>query len=117
MAVDDEPDILTVVGYYLQDHGFQVTPASSVDQALQKIKEGYRPDLVLLDILMPLKDGFVLLEELRRHHPTLNGLPIIMLTAVSDTQHILQAQQSRATDYLVKPFSETELVEIVKKYI
>ncbi len=105
-----------MVGYHLRDHGYRIIPASSVDQAEKILEEGLHPDLVLLDILMPLKNGFVLLEYLRRH-PTLNGVPIIMLTAMSNTQHILHAQQLRATDYLVKPFTEEDLVEIVKKYI
>ena len=82
MLVDDEPDILDFLGYNLVKSGFQIITASSGRDAIRKaIRE--RPDVIVLDIMMPQKDGGEVLSELRRD-PYLRPIPVILLTGLAD---------------------------------
>ncbi len=108
MIVDDEPIMMDVVQAFLEDAGYtNFLTTDDSDGALDMmLKE--RPDVLLLDLIMPGKSGFELLAEIRSE-PTLRYMPVIVLTAASDSDTKLQALELGATDFLAKPVDPSEL--------
>jgi two-component system response regulator MtrA len=98
--------MLTIV---LRNEGFEPRVCSTGDRALVAVRE-FRPDLVLLDLMLPGKDGVDVCREVRSE----SGVPIIMLTAKNDTVDIVVGLESGADDYIVKPFKPKELVARVR---
>src|SRR5215208_155896 len=104
LAIDDEPGILRVIKLELSAQGFRVLTAANGEEGLRMAEE-HRPDLVLLDIVMPEMNGLEVMRELRER----SNVPIIMLTAKrSETDKVLGLEMG-ADDYLPKPFSLDEL--------
>jgi DNA-binding NtrC family response regulator len=87
-----------------------VETASTGEQALESVQKGLKPDLVLLDLLMPGIDGLETLENLRKLQP---GVKVIMLSCVNDTKKVVQAMRLGATDYITKPFQKAELDHVI----
>ena len=108
LVVDDERDITALVAYHLAKAGYRVTTASSGPAALQAV-EAQVPDLVVLDLMLPGRSGFEVLEELRRREET-RDVGVILLTARRDAPDRIRGLASGADDYLTKPFSPEELV-------
>ena len=108
LVVDDERDITALVAYHLAKAGYRVTTASSGTAALQAV-EAQVPDLVVLDLMLPGRSGFEVLEELRRREET-RDVGVILLTARRDAPDRIRGLASGADDYLTKPFSPEELV-------
>jgi DNA-binding response OmpR family regulator len=109
LVVDDEPHIVQLVRLYLQNEGFQVEAAFDGKQALDKAR-AVRPDLIVLDIMMPGLDGLEVTRELRRN----SAVPIIFLTARGDDVDRIVGLELGADDYMAKPFNPRELVARVK---
>ena len=109
LVVDDEPDIRRIVSFLLKNWGFEVMTAENGIEGLNII-ENEKPDLVLLDVSMPKMNGFQTLEQIR-NKPEFKNLPIIMLTANSDTDIIDTAVSYGIHDYITKPFEPYELQE------
>jgi len=107
LVVDDEPPIRSILKYMLEKEGFTVQLASNGDDAIKWLKTN-EPDLVLLDVMMPGRDGFSVLEWIRGQIRT-NTLPVIMLTARGDVSQRVRGLESGANDYLTKPFVQEEL--------
>jgi len=112
LVVDDEPMARTLLRLMLVRAGFQVTEAEDGYDALAKVK-GNQPDLILLDVMMPGIDGFVVCETLRSEEET-SRLPIIMLSAKTDLNSISKGLKVGATKYLTKPISPDELTRQVR---
>lgn len=108
LIVDDESDIVSTIQYRLKFCEFEVITASNGKEGLEKAA-GEKPDLILLDINMPIMDGHQMLEHLR-NQPDLKNIPVIMLTAFSDTRDITKAANLGIADYVTKPFDFTELM-------
>lgn len=106
LVADDEPDMLRFLKSQLDPH-FQVLEAVDGQQAVEKAAQ-FLPDLVLCDMMMPEKDGLQVCRELRSRIGTQN-IPVVMLTARADDETKLAALAAGASDFLVKPFSTTEL--------
>jgi two-component system phosphate regulon response regulator PhoB len=108
LIVDDEQDIADLIGFNLQRAGYEVFKAydgiTGTETALRE-----RPDLIVLDLMLPGRDGFAVFRELRRD-PRGANIPVIMLTARAQTEDRIQGLQTGADDYLTKPFSPKELV-------
>jgi two-component system KDP operon response regulator KdpE len=104
LAVDDEPGILRVIKLELSAQGFRVLTASNGEEGLRMAEE-HRPDLVLLDIVMPEMTGLEVMRELRER----SNVPIIMLTAKRSETDKVMGLEMGADDYLPKPFSLDEL--------
>ena len=109
LVVDDEKAIGDIIKFNLEKEGFQVTVAYDGEEGLEKIKLT-KPDLLILDIMMPKKDGFQVLKEIR---PTFR-FPIIVLTAKEEEVDKVLGLELGADDYMVKPFSMREFVARVK---
>jgi DNA-binding response OmpR family regulator len=107
MAVDDDVDVLETLGRVLKHEAFDVTLASSGMQALT-ILEDARPDMLILDIIMPEMDGITVCRRLRRDS-RFASLPILFLTAKGGTDDIVTGLDAGADDYVVKPFELAEL--------
>jgi len=101
LIVDDEPDIVEFISYNLKSKGYQTATAYDGIEALRKAKE-FRPDLVLLDVMMPNKDGMQTLREMRQT-PDLESVAIIFLTALSDEKSEIEGLKLGADDYIAKP--------------
>ena len=113
LVVDDEPHILKSLAQYLEMEDFNVDTASSGTEALEKV-EGGKPDLVVLDVMMPGMDGFEVLEKMRASEDTAS-IPVIMLTAKDRSSDVMRGYELGATSYLVKPFNLDELVETIQQ--
>jgi len=111
LIADDEPDILEIVHYNLKNEGYEVYTAKDGDDALAKAKQ-LKPDLVILDIMMPKKTGVEVCEILRTQEAFKDTL-IIFLTALSDESSQVKGLDSGADDYVSKPISPKVLVSRV----
>jgi two-component system phosphate regulon response regulator PhoB len=112
LVVDDEVALLTLVRYNLEKDGFEVGEAVDGDEAMMMIGER-RPDLLLLDWMLPRLSGIEICRRVRRAADTQN-LPIIMLTARGEENDRVRGLDCGADDYIVKPFSPSELVARVR---
>ena len=113
LAVDDEKHIVRLVQVNLERQGYEVITAYDGKEALQKVEEE-RPDLVVLDVMMPYMDGFEVLQTLRRN-PSTRDIPVIMLTAKAQDADVFRGWQSGVDCYLTKPFNPMELISFVKR--
>lgn len=108
LIVEDDEDILQLLEYNFQNAGFDVTTASDGLDALAKLRR-QRPDLVLLDIMLPGADGFEVCKSIKRD-PKTAQVPVIMLTARGEEVDRIVGLELGADDYVVKPFSPRELI-------
>ncbi|MEG3976820.1 response regulator [Microcoleus sp. herbarium8] len=115
MLVDDEPDNLTLLQELLQVEGYTTVSALSGDEALS-LARTFRPDLILLDIMMPDMDGFDVCDILRKD-TALQTVPVIFLTALSDDTSRLKGLERMADDYLTKPFNSCLLLAKIKNIL
>ncbi len=109
LVVDDEPQILDVVSKYLTREGFQITIARDGEAALSAFNSS-KPDLVVLDLMLPKVDGLEVFKRLR----TWSAVPVIMLTAKGEETDRIVGLELGADDYITKPFSPRELTARVK---
>lgn len=108
LVVDDEPDIVEFISYNLKTKGYQIATARDGVEAIKKAKD-FQPDLILLDIMMPNKDGMQALKELRQI-PDFEQTAIIFLTALSDEKSEIEGLNIGADDYISKPIKPELLV-------
>jgi two-component system, OmpR family, alkaline phosphatase synthesis response regulator PhoP len=101
LIVDDEPDIVEFISYNLKSKGYLIAAAKDGVEALRKAKD-FRPDLILLDVMMPNKDGLETIKELRTMHE-FDDTAIIFLTALSDEKYEIEGLKLGADDYIAKP--------------
>src|SRR3954454_19712407 len=109
LVVDDEPRLLDLLTSVLESAGFEVVEASDGDEALAALRE-QMPDLVLLDVMLPGRDGFEILKEIRE----ISGVPVIMLTVQAGESDKVRGLELGADDYIAKPFGHRELISRVK---
>ena len=109
LVADDEQNIIQLLRMYLRQGGYEVVTASNGRQALERFRTE-SPDLVLLDLMMPERDGFDVCTEIRKG----SDVPVIMLTARSDDVDKIVGLEMGADDYITKPFNPREVVARVK---
>jgi two-component system response regulator MtrA len=109
LVVDDDASLAEMLTIVLRNEGFEPRLCATGDRALAAFRE-FRPDVVLLDLMLPGKDGIDVCREIRNE----SGVPIIMLTAKNDTVDIVVGLESGADDYVAKPFKPKELVARVR---
>ena len=111
LIADDEPDILEIIQYNLQNDGYEVATAKNGNEAIDKAKS-FNPDLIILDIMMPGKNGIEVCNILRMQ-PAFNDTLIIFLTALSDEGTEVKGLETGADDFITKPVSPKVLVSKV----
>jgi two-component system alkaline phosphatase synthesis response regulator PhoP/two-component system response regulator VicR len=113
LVCDDERHIVRLIQVNLERQGYQVVTAYDGKEGLEKVRTE-KPDMCVLDVMMPYMDGFEVLKALRRD-PATEGLPVIMLTAKAQDKDVFEGYQYGADMYLTKPFNPVELVSFVKR--
>jgi len=115
LVVDDEPNIVQTLQDRLEMNEYEVVTASNGREGLAKFEQEH-PDVILLDVIMPIMDGHEMLESLRKQ-PGGRDVNVIMLTARSQTQDIARANACGIDDYIVKPFDLSELLEKIESVV
>ena len=115
LAVDDERHIVRLVQVNLERAGYQVLTAFDGKEAMKKV-EADKPDLIVLDVMMPRMDGFEVLKRLQAN-PDTRGIPVIMLTAKAQDADVFRGWSSGVSAYLTKPFNPLELVTFVRRIL
>ena len=113
LVADDEQDVVRLIEFRLSKEGFEIISCGDGQAAVQ-LAESEKPDLIILDIMMPLMDGMEVLRQVRSHRTT-SRIPVIMLTAKTSSLNIDEAWRLGVSDYLVKPFDPEKLVTKAKK--
>lgn len=120
LVVDDDPDLVEAVSMKLESKGYQVAKAYDGVEAWTRIKE-QRPDLVILDVMMPNKNGYVVCKELKED-PAYKAITVVLLTAVGDavpsTSYThMDGKTALADEFVPKPIDLDKLMEIVQDYV
>ncbi|MFN3929516.1 MAG: ATP-binding protein, partial [Thermoflexus sp.] len=110
LCVDDDPNVIILYRRYLEKHGFQVVGLTDAQDVLEVVRQ-VRPDVITLDIMMPHKDGWTILQELKSD-PETRGIPVIICSIVDERG---RGFSLGAAEYLVKPFTEEELLEAIQR--
>jgi DNA-binding response OmpR family regulator len=114
LLVDDDPEIIDSMRAVLESRGYQILVARDGNQGLA-MAEGDGPDLVVLDMMMPKRSGFLVLEKLRRSSP--NPVRVIMITANEGSRHKAYAEMLGVDDYIRKPFAMDRLLDSVDRLL
>ncbi len=115
LIVDDDANILELFRDILEDKGYQVVTYTRGWEALQSVSRD-RPDLIILDIMMPRVNGYEVCQILKEN-PTTKDIPVIFLTALSHQEALRRAAEGGADDYLVKPCPPDKLIKHVERYL
>jgi len=113
LVVDDERHIVRLIQVNLERAGYQVATAFDGKEALKRVEEA-KPDLIVLDVMMPYMDGFEVQKRLQAD-PNTRNIPVIMLTAKSQDADVFRGWASGVSAYLTKPFNPLELLTFVKR--
>ena len=116
LIVDDEPVNLQVLVNHLSLQNYAITQASNGIEALATIENGFKPDLILLDVMMPRMTGYEVCQKIRQQFPA-NELPVVMLTAKNQVSDLVIGLNVGANDYLTKPISKHELLARIKTHL
>ena len=113
-VAEDDEDISALLVHILEREGFEVIHAADGKEALSIIRTEAPPEIACLDLMMPFRDGFHLLKEIRQS-PTWNQVTVIMLSSKTNEKDIIRALNSGANDYITKPFNPQELTARIKR--
>jgi DNA-binding response OmpR family regulator len=113
LVVDDEEHVVAAIVTNLELEGFDVVPAYSGSEALELVAEE-KPDLIVLDVMMPEMSGWEVLQSLK-DNPDTETVPVVMLTALSQDRDIEMGWELEANAYLTKPFDPAKLIRIVRE--
>ena len=115
LSVDDSKAIRMIVARTLKNYDCTVCEAANGEEGLA-VAASEKPDVIVLDITMPVMDGITMLSKLRED-PALKGIPVVMLTAESSRENIAQIARLGVRDYLVKPFKDDQLIEKIGRIV
>jgi adenylate cyclase len=115
LAVDDVQTNLEILKVRLEAHGYEVVTAADGEEALARVRE-FEPDLVLLDIMMPKLDGISVLKQLKQDTAE-RFIPVILVTAKSDTRDLVNGLEAGGDDYITKPFEQAALLARVRSLL
>lgn len=113
LLIEDEPNIIEAISYILRQDGWVVSTHSDGMKAVDRVLE-IAPDLVILDVMLPGRSGFEILQDIRASEQT-ETLPVLMLTARGQNKDRLAAESFGASHYMTKPFSNQEMLNAVRE--
>jgi DNA-binding response OmpR family regulator len=116
LCIEDETEMIDLLRLMLEREGYRLVGAHGGEAGLERIREE-RPDLVLLDLMMPGIDGWEVYQQLQTD-PALTGIPVIVVTAkAQEIDRVLGLRLARVADYIVKPFSAQQLVQSIRRVL
>ena len=115
LIVDDEPHIVLSLEFLLQRSGYETISAADGEAGLALVHRR-RPDLVLLDVMMPKRNGYEVCQAIKSD-PGVQGIPVIMLTAKGQEVEILKGRELGAAAYVTKPFGNAEILEVIRSVL
>lgn len=115
LIVDDEPSIIVALQFLMEQNGYKTIVAFSGEEAMEAVVR-HHPDLILLDIMLPVVDGFEVCQRVREN-PDWKDIRIVMVTALGSEVNVTKGLDLGADAYITKPFSNAELVAKVKELI
>lgn len=115
LIVDDEPGIIVALQFLMEQNGYATLVAFSGEEAMEAVVK-HRPDLILLDIMLPVVDGFEVCQRIREN-PDWNGIRIVLVTALGSEANVTKGLDLGADAYITKPFSNAGLVAKVKELL
>ena len=115
LVADDEEDVKIIMQLYLESKGYEIVTSYDGLDTLDKVKTE-KPDLILLDVMMPVIDGFEVCKKLK-DSPDTASIPIVMVSAASHAESKQRGLDAGAVEYIVKPFEPDHLVEVVRKIL
>ena len=115
ITIDDDPVVRTLIKKTFSSLGFEVITAADGFEGLQAI-ENNQPDIIFLDIMMPIIDGLEVLKRIKAT-PKIAKIPVIMFTAIAEGHMIAESSKIGAEDYIIKPFQSSVLIQKVKKLL
>lgn len=115
LLADDEEDIKTVVTMFLESQGYEVVTAFDGLDTLEKVRSE-KPDLILLDIMMPVLDGYEVCKQLKEDEQTAD-IPIVILSAAAHAESVQRGLKAGAQDYIIKPFEPEKLREKIEQIL
>ena len=115
LIVDDEPFNVDYLHQELEDCNYRLLTAFNGKEALEKIRK-HQPDIILLDLMMPVLDGFAVLSEVKADND-LRDIPVIIVSAANDSRSIVKGIKQGADDYLTKPVDSTLLIQKLKEHL
>ena len=115
VLAEDDPNIARLTMFKLEKEGYEVIWEKDGGAALESIIK-LKPDLVLLDVMMPVMDGYQVLTKIKENQ-TINDIPVIMLTAKGQGSDVVNGFEKGADEYIVKPFRPSDLIACIKKIL
>jgi len=115
LIVDDEADIIEILQFVLESNGYECITATDGEEGLKRAKEE-KPDLILLDVMMPKINGYKI-SRLLKYDSKYKNIPILMLTARSQEEDKVLGEETGADEYITKPFKIDYVVDKVKEYL
>lgn len=116
LVVEDSEHVAYLLEYMLEREGFEVLVANNGRDAVHFVEESPPPDIVLLDVMLPYRDGFEIVREIRNSDAWAET-PVIMLSARSLEEDVVRALEAGANDYVMKPYNPRELLARIKRHI
>jgi CheY-like chemotaxis protein len=113
LVVEDDADLLLMMKTMLKNMG-EITLAKDGQEAYDMLKQGFKPDVIVTDVMMPRMDGITLAKTLK-NDPTIGNIPLVMLTAKSGPLDMITGINAGARHYITKPFKASDLIDKVKK--
>ncbi len=117
LLIEDNAAMRKILKLNLEKLGYFVKEAGQGEEAILKITFEFKPDLIITDLMMPVKDGYQFIDEFRKGFVELSHIPIIVLSAKGQKDDVLRAIKIGANDYLVKPFKREELISKIENYL
>jgi DNA-binding response OmpR family regulator len=115
LIVDDEPSIIVAIQFLMEQNGYETIVAFSGEEAMEAVAN-HRPDLILLDIMLPVVDGFEVCQRVREN-PDWKNIRIVLVTALGSDVNVTKGLDLGADAYITKPFSNADLVAKVKELL
>ena len=115
LIVDDDRDIRELLGELLTDEGFEIEAAWNGAEALKRLRAGFRPHVIILDLMMPVMDGVELIRRLRENSLTAE-IPVVAITADATSQAEARAREAGAADFITKPIDLPALLERLRAF-